>query len=195
MEPVFFETPATLRAWFEAHSGTETEFWVGLRKKGTGRASITWPESVDQALCFGWIDGIRKSLDETSYVIRFTPRKRRSHWSAVNLRRVPELISAGVMTPAGLAAYEARDPANEAKASYEQATPAVLSPDAERQFRAHPTAWAYFARQPAWYRRQVTYWVVSAKKEETRERRLATLIQDSADQRWISQARRPQRPA
>jgi len=185
--PTFFATPDEFRAWLEAHHGTETELVVGFHKKGSGRPSITWPESVDQALCFGWIDGIRRSLDEESYTIRFTPRKPRSTWSAVNINRARELIDEGLMRPAGLAAFEARADDRSAIYSYEQRHSAVLPPEMEERFRANRAAWRFFEAQPPSYRKTAIYWVTSAKKVETRQKRLTTLIEDSANGRRIGQ--------
>ena len=178
MEPIFFETPAEFRAWLEEHHTDETELLVGFHKKGSGRPSMTWPESVDQALCFGWIDGVRRGIDEHSYTIRFTPRKARSTWSAVNIKRAKELIEKGVMRPAGLAAFAARTDANTAIYSHER-PPASFDEDQEARFRADDAAWADWERRPPSYRRQATHWVTSAKQAATRERRLATLIEDS----------------
>ena len=180
MEPRFFATPAELRAWFEAHHADAGELLVGYYKRGTGRPSITWPESVDEALCFGWIDGVRRRIDDESYSIRFTPRRARSIWSAVNIRRAGELIERGRMTASGLAAFEARDEARSAVYSYEQRQRAALEPEQEQRFRANATAWEWFqGRTPSWQQAAI-YWVTSAKKAETRERRLATLISDAA---------------
>jgi uncharacterized protein YdeI (YjbR/CyaY-like superfamily) len=191
MEPTFFATPAEFRAWLEEHHDSERELHVGYYKKGTGRPSMTWPESVDQALCFGWIDGVRRSLGEEAYTIRFTPRQARSTWSAVNLKRVPELIEAELMRPAGMRAYEARTEDRSQIYSYEQRGDAALSAEQEERFRAQPAAWDFFQAQPAGYRKTATWWVVSAKKEETRAKRLATLIEDSAAGRRIAQLTRP----
>jgi uncharacterized protein YdeI (YjbR/CyaY-like superfamily) len=140
---------------------------------------MTWPQSVDEALCFGWIDGIRKGLDAERYTIRFTPRRRTSNWSAVNLRRVPELIALGLMQPAGLRAYEGRDRRKDASYSYEN-RPEALAPGYEAEFSANADAWAWFEAQPAGFRRTATYWVMSAKQEATQRRRLAQLIVDAA---------------
>jgi uncharacterized protein YdeI (YjbR/CyaY-like superfamily) len=180
MEPIFFETPAEFRAWLEEHHTDETELFVGFHKKGTGRPSLTWPESVDQALCFGWIDGVRRSLGDHSYTIRFTPRKARSTWSAINIKRAKELVDEGLMRPAGLAAFERRSDDRSRIYAYEQRKQAKLDPAAEKAFRADRKAWAFFSEQAPWYRRNATYWVISAKKEETRRRRLRQLIGDSA---------------
>ena len=185
MDPTFFATPVDFRDWLAAHHATADELWVGFYKKGSGRPSITWPESVDEALCYGWIDGLRRRLDDERYVIRFTPRRRGSIWSEVNTRRADELIAAGQMQPAGLAAYEARDPDKSQFYTYE-ARHQPLAPAYEAEFRADVDAWAYWAAQPPHYRRGATHWVMSAKREETRRRRLATLITDSAASRWIA---------
>ena len=176
---VFFPTPADLRAWFAGNHDGRDELWVGYYKKATGIPSITWPESVDEALCFGWIDGIRKSVDDKSYKVRFTPRRPRSHWSARNLGRMKHLIADGRVTEAGMAAYRRRNPAREAQASHEQKD-VVLPPQYERQLRADADAWDYLQRARPSYRKQVTWWVISAKREETRLRRLRILIESSA---------------
>ena len=190
MEIVFFETPAAFRGWLEPHHTLAAELWVGFFKKGSDRASITWPESVDEALCVGWIDGLRNTIDAESYRIRFTPRKARSTWSAVNIARVAELTAQGRMLPAGLAAFAQRSAANSAIYAYEQQGVAFSAED-EQELRANAEAWAFFQAQPAWYRRTATHWVVSAKQEPTRRRRLATLIDDSAHGRTIKNLPRP----
>ena len=189
-EPTFFATPADFRAWLAANHTTTDELWVGFYKKASGRPSITWPESVDEALCYGWIDGLRQRLDDERYVIRFTPRRPGSNWSEVNRRRVAALIDAGRMQPAGLAAYEARDAAGAVSYSYEN-RPERLEEPYEAEFRAHADAWAYWQAQPTHYRRGTAHWVMSAKREETRRKRLATLIEDSAAGRWAAIYRRP----
>jgi uncharacterized protein YdeI (YjbR/CyaY-like superfamily) len=186
MEPLFFARPDDLRVWFGSHHATAGELWVGYFKKGTGKQSISWPESVDEALCVGWIDGVRKRWDDDSYVIRFTPRRRGSVWSRVNIARAEELIASGRMQPAGLAVFHARTEARSGVYSYEQRQAARLEPAQEARFRANPEAWDYFLSRPSSYQRTAIWWVVSAKKEETRERRLATLIDDSANQRTIA---------
>ncbi len=185
MNPTFFATPADFRAWFDAHHATAGELWVGFYKKGSGRPSITWPESVDQALCYGWIDGVRQSLGGESYAIRFTPRRPNSHWSAVNLKRVAELIELGLMQPAGLAVYDGRDPAKAEQYAYER-NHAALDAAFEAEFRADAAAWTYWEAQPPHYRRGASHWVMSAKREETRRKRLVTLIADSAAGQWIA---------
>jgi len=194
-EPRFFATPADLRAWFTKNAETEKELLVGFYRKGSGRPSITWPESVDQALCFGWIDGVRRGVDDESYTIRFTPRKARSNWSAVNIRRVQELTEAGLMQPAGLRAFEARTDDRSAVYSYEQRHEATLDADQEKQFRANKQAWKFFQAQPPGYRQLAIFWVVSAKRPETRARRLSTLIEDSAHERRIGLLGRPAKNA
>lgn len=192
MDVRFFETPDQFRAWLEAHHETATELWVGFYKKATGRPSITWPEAVDQALCFGWIDGVRRSVDEHSYANRFTPRKAKSAWSNVNIAKVQTLLEQGLMRPAGLRAFEAREAGNSGVYSFEQ-RPQALPPEYEQQFRAHGPAWAFFEAQPPGYRRTAMHWVLSAKREETRQKRLATLIEDSARGRRIALLARPLR--
>ncbi len=186
----FFPTPADFRAWLAANHTTAAELWVGYYKKGSGRPSITWPESVDQALCFGWIDGVRKSLDGESYAIRFTPRRAGSTWSEVNTKRAFELIDQGLMQPAGLAAFAVRDEDKTAAQYSYEARRQPLDPAYEAEFRADAVAWDYWQVQPAHYRHGATHWVMSAKREETRRKRLATLVADSAAGRWIALYRR-----
>ena len=181
MKPTFFRSAAEFRKWLERNHETADELLVGFYKKGSGRPSITWPESVDEALCFGWIDGIRRSIDDESYSIRFTPRRPRSNWSAVNIRRVAELTKLGRMQPAGLRAFEARDPDRSQIYSFEQGAEArKLSPEYQKQLEANKKAWAFFQAQPPYYRGVCAYWVMSAKKAETRLKRLAKLIEVSA---------------
>lgn len=182
----FFKTAVELRKWFAAHHADSTELWVGYYKKGSGKPSITWPESVDEALCVGWIDGIRKSIDEVSYTIRFTPRKPRSIWSAVNMRRAEELIKLGLMQPAGLAAYQAREENRSGIYSYEQRSADLPEPYAKK-LKRNKAAWDFYQSQPPSYRKAVNWWVLSAKKEETRLKRLDKLIADSASGRTIAQ--------
>jgi uncharacterized protein YdeI (YjbR/CyaY-like superfamily) len=185
VKPIFFETPAELRRWLERNHDKAAELLVGFYKKDSGRRSITWPESVDEALCFGWIDGVRKRIDDVSYTIRFTPRKRGSNWSAVNIRRVGELTKLGLMQPAGLKAFEARTAEKSAIYAYENA-PKELPAAEEKKFRANRKAWTYFNAQAPSYRRVAIYWVMSAKREETRARRLALLIDDSGHERRLA---------
>ena len=190
IKPAFFATPAEFRTWLAAHHQTARELWVGFYKKGAGRPSITWPESVDEALCFGWIDGVRKSIDDASYMIRFTPRAPRSTWSAVNIDRVTELTAQGRMHPAGLQAFEKRTEAKSRIYAYEQGKQAGFDEVHEREFRRHAKAWKFFQAQPPWYRRTASWWVMSAKKEETRQKRLAALIADSEAARTIRELNR-----
>ena len=185
-EPIFFPSPAEFRKWLKRNHASVRELWVGFHKRATGRPSMTWPQSVDEALCFGWIDGIRKSLDAERYVIRFTPRKPSSIWSAVNTRRANELVKEGRMQPAGAKAFKARDPKRSGVYSFEQREAAKLSPAAEAQFKRVPKAWAFFHSLPPGYRKVATFWVVSAKREETRASRLERLIEDSAAGRRIA---------
>jgi uncharacterized protein YdeI (YjbR/CyaY-like superfamily) len=194
MDPTFFATPAAWRAWLARHHATAAELWVGFYKRGSGRPSITWPESVDQALCYGWIDGVRRSLGPESYAIRFTPRRPGSTWSKVNLQRVGELEALGLMQPAGQAAHAARTAAKSGIYAYEQRDQARLTPEQEREFKRNRKAWAYFQAEAPWYRRTATYWVISAKRAETRAKRLATLIADSVAGRRIGQLDRAARP-
>ncbi|HXH38512.1 MAG TPA: YdeI/OmpD-associated family protein [Thermoanaerobaculia bacterium] len=184
MEPTFFATPAAFRKWLEKNHDKASELLVGFHKKDSGRPSMTWPESVDQALCFGWIDGVRRRIDDASYSIRFTPRKPISNWSAVNIARVAELTKLGLMRPAGLRAFEKRREDKSSIYSYENEL-RTFEPAHEKTFRANRKAWQFFNAQPPSYRRVCIYWVMSAKKEETRARRLATLIDDSANGRRI----------
>lgn len=188
-KPHFFATPSEFGAWLEAHHESVSELLVGFHKTKTGKPSLTWPQSVDEALCHGWIDGVRTSLGETSYTIRFTPRKPTSHWSAVNLARVKALIAERRMRPAGLRAYERRVEGTSGRYSYEQRHSAVLPPAALAFLRAHRAAWAYFEAQAPSYRTAATHWVVSAKKEETRERRLGVLVESCAAGRPIPSMR------
>ena len=189
MTVLFFPTAADFRTWLAEHHDRHDVLWVGFHRKATGRPSMTWPESVDEALCYGWIDGLRKSVDDEAYKIRFTPRRPGSHWSLVNLERVSALIEEGRMEPAGMTAYEARDPDNSGRASYEREK-ADLSADQIATFKSRPVAWEFWCAQPPGYRKQATWWVISAKREDTRERRLATLIEDSANGLRIKQLRR-----
>jgi len=183
--PRFFHSPAAFRAWLERHHASEAELKVGYWKVGTGRPSLTWPESVDEALCFGWIDGVRHSLDAERYAIRFTPRRPGSGWSAVNRRKAEALLAAGRMAPAGRRAWEARPEGDDAGASFESVAAPTLSPSQQRAFRAEQAAWAWFQGRPPGYRRTAIHWVVSGKRKETRARRLARLIADSTAGRTI----------
>ena len=189
--PKFFPTLADWRAWLDKHHDKHEEFWVGFYKRNSGHPSITWPESVDGALCFGWIDGVRHSIDATSYKIRFTPRKPRSTWSAINIKRVKELTELGMMHPSGVSAFEKRNNDRSAIYSYEQRKTATLPPEFEKQFKANAKAWTYFQSQPPWYQRTSTYWVISAKREETKKKRLSTLIECSKQAKPIPSLTRP----
>lgn len=186
MKITYFRTPADLWKWFEKHHTTAQELWVGYYKTSSGKPSITWPESVDEALCFGWIDGIRKSVDELRYTIRFTPRKPSSIWSAVNIKRARALIKEGRMQPAGLQAFKARKENRSGIYSYEQRSATLVEPYATR-LKQNTKAWKFFQAQPASYQKAVNWWVVSAKQEATRLRRLEQLIADSAQGRRIAQ--------
>ena len=175
---IFFVSPDELRAWFEEHHASADELWLGYHRKATGRPTITWPQAVDEALCVGWIDGVRYRLDDTRHAQRFTPRRKGSIWSAVNTRRAQELIDEGRMSPAGRKAFEARSEERTAIYSYERAT-AALSDDQQRRFEADEAAWTFWQAQPPSYRRAITHWVSSAKRDETRERRFLKLLEDS----------------
>ncbi len=178
MKPLFFATPNDLRKWFEANHQKSKEQWIGYYKKHTDKASITWPESVDQALCFGWIDGLRKKIDGASYMIRFTPRRKGSHWSTVNLKRITVLIAEQQVTPIGLEIYQ-RDQGNRSRASYEQET-VILDKSYEDTLRTNPSAWAFFESMSPSLKKSSVWWVMSAKREETRQKRLQVLIECSA---------------
>jgi uncharacterized protein YdeI (YjbR/CyaY-like superfamily) len=191
LEPIYFESPAAFRAWLEQHHESEAEVLVGFHRKATGRPTLTWPESVDQALCFGWIDGVRRTVDEERYTIRFTPRKAKSTWSNVNIAKVAELTAQGLMLPAGLRAFERRDEARSGIYSFEQERPQELPPEYVAQFEANPLAWERFRAMPPGYRRTATHWVLSAKRQETRQKRLETLIADSERGRRIAPLTRP----
>jgi len=179
MNPKFFPTPPAFRKWLAANHTKAKELVVGFYKKGSGKPSITWPESVDEALCFGWIDGVRNSIDEESYRIRFTPRKPSSVWSAVNIRNVERLIKEKRMQPAGLKAFEARKENRSGIYAYEQRSPELVEPYAGI-FKRNKAAWKFFQAQPPYYRKTMNWWIVSAKQEGTRSKRLDKLIEESA---------------
>jgi uncharacterized protein YdeI (YjbR/CyaY-like superfamily) len=191
MKPMFFTSPEKFRAWLEDHHETQTELLVGFYKRASRKPSITWPESVDEALCFGWIDGVRRSVSETAYTIRFTPRKPTSTWSTINVARVAELTKLGRMRPAGVRAFSARKAEKTGIYSFERIDAARLTPAQEKTLRANRKAAAFFDAQPPWYRRAAIHWVISAKQEDTRARRLARLIADSAAGRTIPPLTRP----
>jgi len=178
--PIFFATPARWRRWLAANHATATELVVGFYRKSSGRPSITWPQSVDEALCYGWIDGIRRTIDGESYSIRFSPRRPGSIWSALNTRRAAELEAEGRMAPAGLAAWKRRKEAKTAIHAYQQRESARLPPALLRRFKRNHAAWRFFSSQPPGYRRLAAWYVISARKDETRERRLARLIEASS---------------
>jgi len=188
IDPIFFPTPVDFRRWLARNHKTAAELWVGYYKKGSGKPSMTWPESVEEALCYGWIDGIRKSINSEAYMIRFTPRRKSSNWSAVNIRTVERLIAEKRMKPAGLAAYQAREESKSEVYSFENRK--ELDPACEKKLRANKQAWAFFQSQPPGYRRTAGHWVMSAKREETRLKRLARLIADSAAGERIGPLRR-----
>lgn len=178
MDVTFFNSASEFRAWLEEHHQSVGEVWVGFHKKGTGEPGIAYAEALDEALCFGWIDGVRKSLGAAAYVIRFSPRKPHSTWSLVNIRRVEELSKLGRMHPSGLKAFEERSRERSGRYSYEART-RELDAAYEEEFRAHRIAWDFFQAQPPSYRRSANWWVMSARQEETRQRRLAALIEAS----------------
>jgi uncharacterized protein YdeI (YjbR/CyaY-like superfamily) len=194
MNVKFFRSRSAFRAWLEKNHDSVQELWVGFHKKDSRKPSITYPEALEEALCFGWIDGVRRSVNETSYTNRFSPRKPASAWSVVNIKRVENLIKLGLMHPAGRAAFNKRDQAKSQMHSYERAR-RKLDDGFEKQFRANPKAWDFFQAQAPWYRRTATWWVIGAKRQETRLRRLATLIGDSAQGRRLAiltpKAKRP----
>jgi uncharacterized protein YdeI (YjbR/CyaY-like superfamily) len=179
-----FPTTAAFRAWLEKNHDKVPELLVGFYKKGSGRPSVTYPEALDEALCFGWIDGVRKSVDDETYTVRFTPRRAKSYWSAVNTKKYAALEARGLVRPAGQAAFERRDTKAAGRYSFEQ-RPERLPAVYEKTFRADKAAWEFFAAQPPGYRRMATWFVVSAVKEETRQTRLATLMAESRRRRRI----------
>jgi uncharacterized protein YdeI (YjbR/CyaY-like superfamily) len=180
----FFETPEELREWFDANHQTAGELWLGYHKKATGKPSVSWSDAVDEALCVGWIDSVRYSLGDDRSAQRFTPRRKGSVWSAINVDKVAALTAAGRMRPAGIAAYEARRPERTAIYSYERPLATLTDEELDR-FRANAAAWADWERRPPSYRKPALNWVTSAKQAATRERRLAALIEDSAAGRKV----------
>lgn len=184
-----FPAPGDFRAWLREHHASRDALWVGYWKKGTGRASVTWEESVDEALCFGWIDGIRKRVDEEAYTIRFTPRRASSVWSLRNIERYDALEAAGLVHDAGRAAFERRREDRSGVYSFEQETPTRLSAEYEARLRSNGEAWADWEQRPPGYRKRATHWVMSAKREETRERRLRAVIEDCAAGRKVKPLR------
>jgi uncharacterized protein YdeI (YjbR/CyaY-like superfamily) len=187
--PTFFPAAAHFRAWLEANHATSDHLWVGYYKKATGKPSVTWEETVDEALCFGWIDGIRKARDSESYVVRFTPRKAKSVWSQRNIELVERLTAEGRMKAEGLAAFAFKD--EHPDSGYAVSTfDGALNEQMVTRFQQTPGAWEFYQAQPPGYRRHAAYWVTSAKREATRDRRLATLIDDSANRLRIKQLRK-----
>ena len=186
IKPKFFAKPELFRKWLDKNHEKKEELWVGFYKVASGLPSVTWSESVDQALCYGWIDGIRKSIDEKSYMIRFTPRKPKSIWSAVNIKKVGELSKQDLMQPAGLAAYEKCDEKNSKIYSFEQKS-VKLDKTYMIEFKKNKKAWKYYEASAPSYKKQTTWWVMSAKREDTRLRRLGILIEHSANEEKIPQ--------
>ncbi len=184
-EPVYFSNPEEFRLWLEENHAKETELLVGFYKVSSGKASMTWPQSVDEALCFGWIDGIRRSIDQERYSIRFTPRNTSSNWSTVNIRKVNDLKKQGRMKPAGLQAFEQRQEARSGVYSFEN-RPKKLPKDFEKKFRENPSAWDFFKKQAPSYQRTAFYWDLSAKQEKTKWSRLETLIGNSEQQQRVT---------
>ncbi len=184
MKPKFFPIQSDFRRWLEEYHERETEIIVGYYKVGSGKPSMTWSESVDEALCFGWIDGVRRKVDEESYCIRFTPRKVNSIWSAVNIAKIAELTAKGLMKPKGIAAFERRDEKKSAIYVYENEAK-QFSVEFEKRFKANKKAWKFFESQANWYKKQMTSWVMSAKQEATRERRLEKLIGESENEKRV----------
>jgi uncharacterized protein YdeI (YjbR/CyaY-like superfamily) len=193
VNPIYFASAEEFRAWLEDNHATEREVYVGYYKKATGIPSLVWSEAVDEALCYGWIDGIVRRVDDERHMQRFTPRKPSSTWSAINIEKVAKLRSEGRMRPAGEAAFARRRDDKSAIYSYEQRENPELEPAQEARFRANAPAWKWFASRPPSYRRVALYWVVSGKRAETRERRLTQLIEDSAAGRELKQFIRPAR--
>ena len=190
-DAIYFASPAEFRKWLHANHATATELLVGFYKQGTGHPTLTWPESVAEALCYGWIDGVRRRVDDERYTIRFSPRKATSIWSAVNIALMEKLIAEGRVQPAGLRAFERRREAKSAIYAYEQRQTATLEPEMEREFRANRDAWRWFDSAAPSYRRTVLWWIVSAKRPETRAKRLAQLIARCAEGRKIGLLDRP----
>jgi len=189
-KPRFFKSAEEFAGWLERNHDKADELWVGYHRKATGRPGLTYPESVDVALCYGWIDGVRKSVDETRYTNRFTPRRPGSNWSAVNIRRAKALIKEGRMRPSGLRAFRAKRASRSSTSSYEN-RPADLPPRYLERLKANEKAWIFYSSQPPWYRRAATWWVISAKQEKTRLKRLSNLIESSGRGQTIAPLTRP----
>lgn len=184
MEPTFFASPPEFRKWLEKNHLKETELLVGFYKINSGKTSITWPDSVDEALCFGWIDGVRRSIDDISYSIRFTPRKASSTWSAINIAKIEALTKKGLMHPAGIASYGKRQESNSKIYAYEKEA-VELGPEYLKQFKANKKAWTFFQSQAPSYKKVATHWVMSAKQEQTRLSRLEKLVTLSGEQKRV----------
>lgn len=184
-KPAFFARPALFRKWLETNHETGSELLVGFHKRDSGRESMTWPESVAEALCFGWIDGVRKRVDDDSYTIRFSPRKPSSIWSTVNTNKMRELIAEQRVHPAGMRAFERRSEEKSSVYAYENRQTAVLDAASKREFKRHKPAWRFFESCPPWYKRTATWRIISAKRPETRAKRLAELIACCAEGRAI----------
>jgi uncharacterized protein YdeI (YjbR/CyaY-like superfamily) len=189
MKPTFFAKPEDFYKWLEKNHDKETELLVGFWKIPTGKPSMTWSESVDQALCFGWIDGIRKSINDDSYTIRFTPRKSKSIWSKINIEKVEQLTKKGLMRPAGLAAFAKREDNKSRVYSFEQ-DKIAFTKEQEKIFKVNKKAWEFFESQPPSYRKPATWYVISAKQEVTQKKRLKELISDSENELRIKPLRR-----
>ena len=179
-EPRYFKNAAALRAWFSRHAVTDAELIIGFMKTNTGVKSVTWPEAVDEALCVGWIDGVRRRIDADRYAIRFSPRKPGSTWSSVNIQRIAELDAAGRLKSGGRAAFAQRKESRSRTASYEQGSVPELSAAQTREFRKDPRAWGFYEALPPSYRKKVAWWVISAKQQSTRDHRLAQLMKACA---------------
>ncbi len=189
----FFASPDEWRRWLEEHHATAPDVLFGFYRKGSGHPTVTWQDAVDVALCFGWIDSVKRKIDDERYSLRFTPRRARSIWSEVNVKRVAALTEGGLMAPAGLRAFEARSEDRTGVYSFEKGRNAALAPADERRLRASAKAWKFFESRPASYKRAVVWWIVSAKQEATRQRRLDTLITDSAAGRTVKQFTRAEK--
>lgn len=183
MDVTFFSNQDEFRTWLEKYHDKETELLVGFYKVKTGKPSMTWSQSVDQALCFGWIDSVRRSIDDESYCIRFTPRKKSSNWSAINIKKVEELKKAGLMTDAGLKAFKFREDGKSKIYSYEKSS--KLTSNYQNLFKAKQTAWDFFTHQPPSYKKLITHWIMSARMEKTQLSRLEKAINESEQQRRI----------
>jgi uncharacterized protein YdeI (YjbR/CyaY-like superfamily) len=186
-----FPTTRDFRTWLEANHASAPELWLGFYRRQSGKTAMTYALAIEEALCFGWIDGITYRIDDEVYTVRMTPRRRGSTWSAINIARIAELKAAGRMHPAGLRAFEERDSSKDLPPLGEDSLRQGLPVDLERRLRANPAAWAYWESRPAGYRRQAAYWIQSAKQEATRDRRMAALLEDSAAGRPV----KPLRPA